>query len=253
MDLGRLPRLVVKCVFLDVAAARSDGCAVSISGRRSEIVMSLRETLDALRTAMTEEATAAYAEILERFDSQMLGRRALKIGDRMPEFVLPNAEGKLVSSAQLLSKHSLIINFYRGSWCPYCSVTLKALDSWVKTQSERIPLALVAISPETGGRASEFKAINELECEVLVDVDNAIAVQFGVVIRLPKRYQTLLLGRGIDPKTLHGGEGWLIPLASTFVVSTGGQIVHSELHVDHTRRTEMETIPPVIERLSSSV
>ena len=174
--------------------------------------MSLKETLDALRTAMTEEAKAAYAEILERFDSQMLGRRALKIGDRIPEFVLPNAEGQLVSSAQLLSKHSLIITFYRGSWCPYCSVTLKALEGLVKAQSERIPLALVAISPETGGRASQFKAFHELECEVLIDVDNAIAVQFGVVIRLPKRYQTLLLARGIDPRHFTAAKGGSFPL-----------------------------------------
>jgi peroxiredoxin len=217
------------------------------------MVMSLKETLDALRTAMTEEATAAYAEVIQRFDSQILGRRALRVGDAMPEFVLPNAEGKLISSAQLLSKHSLIISFYRGSWCPYCSVTLKALDFLVTTLSERTPLALVALSPETGGRASQFKAMHALQCEVLVDVDNAIAAQFGVVIRLPNRYQALLLGRGVDPKALHGGDGWLIPLASTFVVSTEGQIVHAELHVDHTRRTEIENIPAAIERLSSSV
>jgi hypothetical protein len=88
---------------------------------------------------------------------------------------------------------------------------------------------------------------------VLIDVDNALAAQFGVVIRLPKRYQTLLLDRGIDPKALHGGDGWLIPMASTFVVSTAGLIVHAELHVDHTRRTELENIPSVVEKLSSSI
>jgi peroxiredoxin len=220
---------------------------------RLEILMSLKETLDALREAMSEDAMVAYKEILQRFDSQILGKRALRVGDLMPEFVLPNAEGKLISSAQLLSEQSLIISFYRGSWCQYCEPVLRALDSLVQTLSKQTPLALLAISPETGGRAEQFKATHALQCEVLIDVDNALAAQFGVVIRLPKRYQALLLARGIDPKTLHGGDGWLIPLASTFVVSTAGKIVHAELHVDHTRRTELENIPSVVEKLSSGI
>jgi peroxiredoxin len=215
--------------------------------------MSLKETLDALREALSEDAMVAYEEVLHRFDSQILGKRALRAGDLMPEFVLPNAEGKLVSSAELLYEHSLVISFYRGSWCQFCGPALQALDSLVQTLSQQTPIALLAVAPETGGRAKLYKTTYALQCEVLIDVDNALAAQFGVVIRLPKRYQTLLLDRGIDPKALHGGDGWLIPMASTFVVSTAGLIVHAELHVDHTRRTELENIPSVVEKLSPSI
>ena len=66
--------------------------------------MSLKETLDALREALSEDAMVAYREVLHRFDSQILEKRALRAGNLMPEFVLPNAEGKLISSAELLSE-----------------------------------------------------------------------------------------------------------------------------------------------------
>jgi AhpC/TSA family len=42
--------------------------------------------------------------------------RVLKIGDRVPEFALPNAQGQIVSSAKLLEKGPLVVSFYRGVW-----------------------------------------------------------------------------------------------------------------------------------------
>src|SRR5438477_1598993 len=52
---------------------------------------------------------------------------ALKSDDRMPDFLLPNAEGQLISSTQLIANGPLVLSFYRGVWCPYCSEELNAL------------------------------------------------------------------------------------------------------------------------------
>ena len=41
---------------------------------------------------------------------------ALKAGDRAPEFSLEDAEGRSVSSQNLLNKGPLLITFYRGIW-----------------------------------------------------------------------------------------------------------------------------------------
>ena len=64
--------------------------------------MSLNESLDALRAKMTSEAAGAYEEVLQRLDPRLLAENALKPGDVMPNFELPNAEGKMVSSLELL-------------------------------------------------------------------------------------------------------------------------------------------------------
>jgi peroxiredoxin len=42
--------------------------------------------------------------------------RALKVGDKAPEFALPNPAGTIISSRTLLEKGPLVISFYRGRW-----------------------------------------------------------------------------------------------------------------------------------------
>jgi peroxiredoxin len=211
--------------------------------------MSLKETLDALRAEMSEEGFAAFNEVLRKFDTQALREHALRHGDRMPDFILPNAEGKLILSEELRQRSPLIISFYRGSWCPYCARLLQAVDAMVRVLPDGRDIALLALSPEIGGRAASFKKMYDLQCEVLIDVDNAMAALFGVLVHLPTRYRRALLRNGVSVDALHGQEGWFIPLASTFVISKSGTVVHAEIHVDHTRRTELDSLPGVIEAL----
>lgn len=42
--------------------------------------------------------------------------RALKKGDRAPEFALPTADGNTIRLADLLSTGPVVLTFYRGYW-----------------------------------------------------------------------------------------------------------------------------------------
>jgi len=52
---------------------------------------------------------------------------AIKVGDKLPEFTLPDAIEKEQSSAELLSRGPLVIAFYRGEWCPACNIAISGL------------------------------------------------------------------------------------------------------------------------------
>ena len=104
--------------------------------------------------------------------------QACKPGDRMPAFLLPSAEGRLVESGELLAHGPLVVTFFRGGWCPYCSATLEALET-VLPELSRAGGILVAMTPETGGRALAMKRDRGVRYEVLVDVDLAVAVTFA--------------------------------------------------------------------------
>jgi peroxiredoxin len=54
--------------------------------------------------------------------------RAKKVCNKAPSFTLKDSEGKTFSSKDLLAKGPLVVNFYRGVWCPYCNMELQALD-----------------------------------------------------------------------------------------------------------------------------
>ena len=42
--------------------------------------------------------------------------KAIKIGETLPEFTLPDTKGNLIGSKDLLEKGPLAISFYRGVW-----------------------------------------------------------------------------------------------------------------------------------------
>lgn len=159
----------------------------------------------------------------------------------MPDFLLPSAEGRLVGSAELLAKGPLVVTFFRGGWCPYCSATLEALEA-VLPELSRAGGTLVAMTPETGGRALAMKRDRGLHYEVLVDVDLAVAMAFGIVFMTPPLYVALLRRRGIDLAERSGNPAWLLPVPAAFLVGQDGIVVRSWVNVDFTQRAEPANI-----------
>ena len=205
--------------------------------------MSLEEELNRLsaENMVDEKLQHAYRDLLARLGRAETGARALKPGDRMPSFVLPDAEGRLVTSDELLARGPLVVNFFRGNWCPYCLKTLKALEAWLP-QIEAAGARLVALTPDTGRHLADTKRQQRLSYEILSDVDGAVGLQFGVLFQAPAAYRELLAGYGVDLAERHGNEGGFIPLPATFVVDRAGIVRYAFVNIDFTRRAEPAAI-----------
>ncbi len=87
--------------------------------------MSLQEKLDAFKAEfesggppynVSPEAVATMHRATEELRSSELADRALKVGDRAPDFVLPDYEGKLFDSQAARRARPLVVSFYRGIW-----------------------------------------------------------------------------------------------------------------------------------------
>jgi len=90
--------------------------------------------------------------IINKFEEELsegdIIHHALKTGDSIPKFQLPNAMGKMIDVMDFGEYDWLVISFYRGQWCPYCNLELRALEKAV-TSLQNIPAKLIAISPQT--------------------------------------------------------------------------------------------------------
>ena len=211
--------------------------------------MFLNEMLKARRRAReTAEIKAAYDEFLARLSAAQVGAQARKAGDPMPSFLLPNAEGRLIDSADLLARGPLVITFIRGQWCPYCALTLEALEA-VLPDLEAAGGTLVAMTPETGGRALLTKKERGLHYEMLVDVDLAVAMAFGIVFRAPPLYAALLSRAGIDIADRSGNPAWFLPIPATFMAGGDGVIHRAWVNIDFTERAEPTEIIDALRRL----
>jgi peroxiredoxin len=142
----------------------------------------------------------------------------------------------------------LIISFYRGVWCPYCSAELNALAD-VAPRLQAAGANIVAITPEIGGVALKTKRERELDFEILCDVDNAVAMQFGLVFRIPDDIQPGYLKFNVKLPAIYGNDSWMLPIAATYVVGTDGVIANAYVNPEYRERYDPENLLEVIEAL----
>jgi peroxiredoxin len=218
--------------------------------------VSLREQLDEQWQRTCErspEIRKAYEALIADLPRSGVIERALKAGDALPEFELPSVEGILVSSSELLARGPLVLSFFRGGWCPYCRLELKALQE-TSPEIEHQGATLAAITPDTGTAFTATKRANELGFKLLSDIDNGVGLAFGIIFRVPPAIKELYLRLGIDLGARHGnatGE-WLLPVPATYVVDRHGIIRHAELDPDFKRRMEPNEIVRALSALSQN-
>ncbi len=214
--------------------------------------MSLRDTHDELARRELERLPAALRQAL---DDMLRGLAAsgvaaasLKAGDRIPDFELPNAEGRLVSSRELLARGPAVLSFFRGDWCPYCRAELQAYEAAL-AEIEELGASLVAITPDTGAALVSDKRQQGLSYEVLGDLDNGLALSFGILFRVPDPVRRLFLEHGRDLGARHGNDAWFLPIPASYVVDSRGTIRHAELNVDFRFRMEPAAAVALLRRL----
>jgi peroxiredoxin len=212
------------------------------------------DTLHSRLSALMSQRPDWYQAVLATVAEQ-LGRTAcdvvLRAGMPMPDFVLPNAEGELVFSDDLLARGPLVVCFFRGAWCPFCNATLAALQE-VLPAIVAAGATLVALTPDSFGHAFEIKRTLGLGFEVLTDLGSATGLRFGAVYRVPQAYCAALLRFGIDLEQRHGDDAWLLPLPATFVVGRDGILRHAHASGDVTDRTEPAAILRLLRDLAPS-
>lgn len=202
---------------------------------------SLTEVLAEQRAGASPRGRALYDALVKRLiDSGAIGA-ARKAGDSVPDFQLASADGRFVRSSELLARGPAVLSFYRGTWCPYCSAELNALAE-IAPQIRAAGATLVAITPEAGGAALRTKVDRDLDFEILCDLDNTLALEFGLMFRVPDELRHAYLANGIDLGQIYGNSSWLLPTPATYIVRKDGVIAHAYVNPDFRYRLEPREI-----------
>ena len=179
---------------------------------------------------------------------------ALKINDSAPEFTLPDAFGHEVSLKTLLAKGPVVISFYRGEWCPFCNIELRALQEALP-QMQELGVNLVAISPEKPEGALAATEKNKLTFTVLSDFSNKVARQFGIVFQVGDQLQDLSKNVFKNDLALRNGEdSYQLPVPATFVLDADGIVRFAHVEADYmTGRAEPEEIVSALKTIAQPV
>jgi len=210
--------------------------------------MTLKEELDAMRanvTAQIPELAAQFDADTEKMVSQGIGTGGLKTDDTAPDFELPDPLGRVVSSVNLRKDGPLVINFYRGGWCPYCNLELRALQQHLPRITE-LGASLVAISPQVPDESMTTAEKNELSFPVLSDEGNSLARKFGLVFAVSEHLRPVYTELGADLPKFNGTDTFELPVPGTFIIDENAVIRAAYVNADYKQRMEPADILQVL-------
>ncbi len=140
----------------------------------------------------------------------------------------------------MLAVRPVVVSFFRGGWCPYCSLELRRL------QKELVAIeslaTLIAISPQISSRSVETRTAHELSFPILSDVDGLMAKAYGLSFELPLAVRPVYANLGVDLKKINGNDLHQLPIPATFAIGEDRSIIKAFADEDYTRRPEPSEI-----------
>ena len=190
-----------------------------------------------LATQLPPEMLAEIGENIAALTQTGIAQQSVKVGEQAPDFTLPDVFGNEVTLSELLKQGPVVVTFYRGEWCPFCNLQLRAFQR-ILPQIQSLGATLVAISPQTPDHSLSTVEKKELTFTVLSDVGNKVAHAYRTVFTLEESIRPLYTSIGFDLPTFNGDASWELPMPATFLVAQDGTVRLAFAAEDYTRRLE---------------
>lgn len=212
---------------------------------------SLQSVIDEYNAAKKEKMPAEVLVAMARATTELkdtgIENRALRAGDRMPDFTLPNQHGEMRRFADFLADSMVVLNIYRGGWCPYCNFEMKALADALP-EIEAAGARLVGMAPEDPDHAQDTASRHDIGIEILSDAHNAVSERLGLVFSLAEELRPIYLGAGLDIPAYNGDDSFRLPVPATYIVGSDGIIKADFVNADYTQRMEPADILALLRR-----
>lgn len=179
----------------------------------------------------------------------ILPKPGLKIGDKAPDFILPNAFGKPVRLSDELETGPVVLTFYRGAWCPYCNLELHTLHAALP-HFRRYGAQLIAITPQTPDKSLDQINNDGYPFEILSDLDSSVMkayrLYFEVTEELSNVYRRSF---ALDLAEYNGMGRYVLPVPGTYVIDTDGIVRAAYAETDYKKRMEPNDIIAALQTL----
>lgn len=208
----------------------------------------LREQRDRSLQRLGEERSAVMARATAALAAEIAKGPRLGIGDPAPGFSLPDAHGGSVGLGARLAQGPVVLAFYRGAWCPYCNIQLRALQAALP-EMQALGASLIAISPQAPDESLSNIEKQKLAFDVLSDSGCEVAGDYGVAFALAEELRPIYsdLGNALPGK--NAADDWRLPIPATFVIAGDGRVAFADVDADYRNRAEPDAILATLTRL----
>ena len=217
--------------------------------------MGLEQQLAAFKAEFARSAPAdrhaLYETKIEELRASFAMEKAIGVDALAPDFTLPDAQGTPVAMSELLRLGPVVVTFYRGGWCPYCNIQLRAYQAALP-EITALGARLAAISPQLPDGSLATATKNELTFDVLSDVGNEVARSFGLVYALPEELRVPLRSNNKALPGINGDESWELPIPASYVIDRDRRVALAFLDVDYRNRLDPAAILAALKSLGAA-
>ncbi|UUO09197.1 AhpC/TSA family protein [Blastopirellula sp. J2-11] len=195
------------------------------------------------------EMLKVMRDAVETVRASGVEKSAKQVGDAAIDAELTGWNGKTVRLSEMWSEGPVVLMWYRGGWCPYCNLQLRAMQKELKA-IEGAGAKLIVLTPELPEKAKETAEANDLNFVALHDKNNATARKYGLVFELPASILPLYRDR-LKLAEVNGSDAMELPLSATYVIDTNGKIRYAFLNADYTDRAEPAEVVAAVKKVAA--
>lgn len=174
--------------------------------------------------------------------------RGLQAGESAPDFTLTDALGKEIRLSEELANGPVILTFYRGGWCPFCNLQLRAYQEFLPEFRE-LGASLIAVSPQSPDNTLSQQEKERLTFLVASDTEGRVAEQYRVLYEVTGSLKSLYEKFNLHLPEYNASSRWFLPVSATFVVDRSSIIRYAHIDPNFMRRLEPDTILQVLRDL----
>jgi peroxiredoxin len=191
---------------------------------------------------LPDEVLSAFSADQAGLDARGIPEGVAQPGDSLGDFDLLDVHGAPTTLSRELGGRTAVVVLYRGAWCPYCNLGLRAYQEDLVPTLDAKGIALVAISPQKPDGSLSSQEKNELSFTVLSDPGNTVAARLGVTTAPTEDAQAAQRVLGIDLADLNADGSYGLPMPTVLIVDATGVIRWIDVHPNYTTRTEVSDI-----------
>src|SRR6201991_3141208 len=192
-----------------------------------------------------QAASQIPAEIMDTFRAEQarmyadgVPPEAAGVGDVIPDVELLDVHGNPTTLREAQAGAAAVVVLYRGDWCPYCNLALRAYQEELLPVLNDLGIQLIAISPQKPDKSLSTVEKNQLSFVVLSDPGNQVATALGVLTEHSEEFQEAQRVIGVDVANFNQDGTHTVPIPTVAIIDSDGTIQWIDIHADYATRTE---------------
>ena len=167
----------------------------------------------------------------------------LKVGDLAPNFEALGNRGRTINLEKETERSPIILTFFRGGWCGYCTKQLAEFKDNLKEFNELDHARVIAVTPQTMEYTRAVGNNEGLTYNLIPDENHEIMKKYKVFYHVTEDYNSKILKfKEKDLNEFNGSSSPVLPVPATYVVGKDMRIKYVFYDPDYSKRPPMEDL-----------